>query len=136
MRNLIYIPIIALVFLLAGCTGLATSGLTESEQEQITPRMHYAFERERLNGYLESFRDYAKMPRCSVTLLVGCSEQAVIDRGHELASQVDVVLDQAEAIVLGQMTGDFDLTVETAQIAFNSLVVFLVNQEIIKGAKQ
>lgn len=138
MRNLIYTPIFALVFLLASCAGagMQYGGMTEAEQEQITPRMRYAAERERFNGYLESFRDYAKMPRCSTTLLVGCSEQAVIDRGHELAARVDTVLDQAGAIVLGEMAGDFDLSVETAQTAFNALVVFLVNQKIIEGAEQ
>ena len=64
----VFLTVIVGGLFLSGCAGMQYTGLTEAEQEQVTPRMVYAHERERLNGYLESINDYAQLPRCSATL--------------------------------------------------------------------
>lgn len=94
---------VALVLLLIvpilGSCQLATALLNPGEKAALTPAAKvYALQGE-FNIILQAVASYNSLPRCSPTIIVGCSEQKIMDRVRTLIRTAKVALDNAKATV-------------------------------------
>lgn len=100
--------LVGLVFVLSACSSAAVGGLSPPGVKP-TPEARYLAARLDLNALLGAAVTYANKPRCSASVVVGCSDQSVVDQLYTGFSAADVSLDG-----VGAALDRVRLTCETA----------------------
>lgn len=126
------LPLVLLVLcpLWAGCS-FATSGLTEDDKANLTPAaMVYALQGE-FNIILRAVAAYNSQPRCAAAVVVGCSEQAIMDRVRPMILRAKLALDDAASTVKANPGAQVALVAASAlRILIAQLSAYVVAQQI------
>lgn len=117
--------------ILAGC---ASASLIGSSNEQVTAEQRYAAARLDLNDALGSALIYARKPRCTEAIVVGCSKQSVVDRLYEAASAADASLDAAKIALDDTDTGKAAAALRAATALLSSIQAILL-AELTEGSQ-
>ena len=107
-------PLLVVVFL-AGCSGML--GTTPDGAELTTEQRLYQLEGE-YQILAEAALGYAERPRCTASVVIGCSDADVIDRLRTLRRRARASIDEARA------EGNPDLP--SVQIAMDGLNTLLI----------
>ncbi len=129
MRHLSLV-LILLVPLLGGCQ-LATGLLNPVERAALTPAAKvYALQGE-FNIILQAVGSYNSLPRCNAVLIVGCSDQEIMDRVRTLIRTAEVALDNAKATVKAFPNAPAALVASAVfRAAVAQLAAYMVAQQI------
>lgn len=91
--------ILALTYILYGCSIFNPTGLTDEERANLTPAATVYELHGQYLAYLEIAVGYANQPPCTETRVTACSNEAVVALLQDTARKVDTALDAAQAAV-------------------------------------
>lgn len=122
--------LVILVPLLGGC-GIATGGLSNVEKQQLTPAAKVYGLQGEFNILLSAVKSYTDLPRCSVSVVVSCSEGMVVQRARRLVITAKVVLDHAKATVKAfPGTHAALVAASSLRLAIAQLAAYLTSEKI------
>ena len=118
---------VLVILMLTGCASASIVGSDASYEDR------YAAARLVLNDAIMSVIIYSQKPRCSEAIIVGCSDQSVIDKAYDATVSADMALDAARLALDG---GDDNAVLISLNVAIAILaqIQAVLTAELTTGA--
>lgn len=122
-----FVPLLLIV--VGGCASPTIGELSPEDREAMTPVHYVAAARLDLNRLLRTVNSYAQQPRCTEVVVVGCSDDVVVQTALTYLKEADSALDEAEIIV--RSGGDTpEELIGSARGALARVSAYLVAKEV------